>query len=294
MNFRVLAALFAVGAMAQEATFRTSVALVRVDAEAVDASGRVVAGLSQNDFRVLDEGQPQPLAGFSFAEEPLDLILLFDMAGSMKGKIQGIVRAVELGFHELRKGDRVSVMVYNTRAQDVLGFTGDLEAVNNAILLRVLTQKFGGGSQVEKPAADAAERFRNEPATHRKRAVLAITDKPSGAAGPASDAAVQELWAQNAVMSELVIGSGPQTRLDSGVNALVDRTGGAVITAGVPGEAFQQSVNYLRSGYTLYYRLPEGSAENAARKVQTGLTEDAARRWPGVRIRARSGYLAPK
>ncbi len=280
--------------MAQNATFRTSVALVRVDAEAVDASGRVVAGLSQNDFRVLDEGQPQPLAGFSFAEEPLDLILLFDMAGSMKGKIQGIVRAVELGFHELRKGDRVSVMVYNTRAQDVLGFTGDLDAVNNAILLRVLTQKFGGGSQAEKPATDAAERFRNEPATHRKRAVLAITDKPGGAAGPASDAAVQELWAQNAVMSELVIGSGPRTRLDSGVNALVDRTGGAVITAGVPGEAFQQSVNYLRSGYTLYYRLPEGSAENAARKVQAGLTEDAARRWPGVRIRARSGYLAPR
>lgn len=281
----MLIGVLAGAAMAQDATFRAGVALVRVDAEAVDAAGRVVAELGAADFRVVDEGAAQVLTGFSFAEEPLDLILLFDLSGSMKGKMHELVRAVELGFHELKRGDRVAVMVYNTRAQEVQGFTEDLEAVNEAILLRVLTQKFGGGSQVEKPAEDAAARFRGEPATKRKRAVLVITDKPGG--GNAA-AAVRELWAQNAVLSELVITGGGATRMERAANALVDRTGGAVIAAGVAGEAFQQSVHYLRSGYTLYYALP-GDGE---RRVQVGLSEEGARKWPGVRVRARSGYVA--
>jgi len=287
----LLAALGATAVAAQDATFRAGVSLVRVDAEAVDAAGRVVAGLSRDDFRVLDQGQAVTLTGFSFEVEPLDLILLFDMAGSMKGKVHEIVRAVELGFHELRKGDRVAVMIYNTRAQEVQRFTENLEEVNEAILLRVLTQKFGGGSQVERPAEDAAERFRGEPATHRKRAVLVITDKPGGAAANAGvTAAVRQLWGQNAVLSELVVAGGGATRMEAGGNALVDATGGAVITAGVPGEAFQQSVHYLRSGYTLYYSPADGGA-SGERKVQAGLTEEAAKKWPGVKVRARTGYL---
>ena len=60
--------------------FRSGVSLVRVDAEAIDASGRVVAGLTKDDFRVLDDGAAQALVNFSFEEEPLDLILLFDTA----------------------------------------------------------------------------------------------------------------------------------------------------------------------------------------------------------------------
>ena len=136
--------------------FHSGVSLVRVDAQAVDGAGHVVSGLTKDDFRVLDEGQSQQLLNFSFEESPLDLILMFDMAGSMHNKILSIVRAAELGFHELRKGDRVDVMVYNTRAQEVLPFSDSLQAVNDGIVLQVIRLRFGGGSQIEAPASDAA------------------------------------------------------------------------------------------------------------------------------------------
>lgn len=285
------AALCAAPAPAQDATFRAGVSLVRVDAEAVDPSGHLVPGLAKDDFRVLDQGRPVTLTGFSFDEEPLDLILLFDMAGSMKGKLHELVRAVELGFHELRSGDRVAVMIYNTRAQQVQSFTANMEDVNDAILLRVLARKFAGSSQLERPAEDAADRFRTEPATHRKRAVLAITDKPGGiAASPGVLAAVRQLWDRNAVLSELVVAGGGLTRLEAGPNALVDATGGVIIVAGVPGEAFQQSVHYLRSGYTLYYSPPDAGTPGE-HKIQLSLTDDAAKKWPGLRLHARSGYF---
>jgi VWFA-related protein len=158
--------------------FRFNVSLVRVDAEATDAGGRVVPGLTKDDFRVLDEGNAQALVNFSFDEEPLDLILLFDTSGSMHGKLLTIVRATELGSNELHKSDRVCVRAFSGISTEVLPFTGNLQEVNIAILTRVLKLKFGGASRLEPAADDAALRFRSEPKTHRKRAVLIVTDKP--------------------------------------------------------------------------------------------------------------------
>jgi len=262
--------------------FRSGVSLVRVDAQAIDGSGQVVSGLTKDDFRVLDEGEAQTLVNFSFAEEPLDLILMFDMAGSMHGKVLNVVRAAELGFRELRKGDRVDVMIFNTRAQEIQPFTEDLQAVNEAILLRVITLKFGGGSQTDAPASDAALRFRREPRSQRKRGILVITDKTSSGT-PSST--IRDLWQSDAVLSELVIGgSAPSS------NPIVDQTGGATIVAGNPGEAFQQSVHYLRSGYAMYYAAP-GATAGTQRRLQVSLTPDAARRFPNVRIHARAGYV---
>ena len=270
-----------------EPVFRSGVSLVRVDAEAIDAGGRVIAGLTKDDFRVLDEGTAQPLVNFSFEEEPLDLILLFDTAGSMHGKLLKVVRATELGFGELHRGDRVCVRAFSGASTEVLPFTDNLEAVNTAILIQVLKLRFGGGSRLGPAADDAALRFRSEPKTHRKRAVLIVTDK-AGSREPNEAAIVRDFWNSDAILSELVL-----DRDQSAVNEIVDETGGATIAAGGdPGAAFRDSVRYLRSGYTMYYALPAADS-GVERKVRVELTPAAAERFPNVRIRARSGYIAP-
>src|SRR5439155_10268315 len=92
-------------------TFHANVALVHVDAEVTDRDGRIVAGLSKPDFRVFDDGQEQHITGFSADLEPLDLILLFDISGSMRAVVQRVADAARDGLAELRPGDRVSVMV---------------------------------------------------------------------------------------------------------------------------------------------------------------------------------------
>lgn len=277
---------------AQDVTFKATTALVRVDAQAIDATGQVVPNLTSEDFRVLDQGAPQTLVNFSFDVEPLDLILLFDTSSGMKDKVHSMLRATELGFHELKQGDRVSVMAYSPGSRVAQRFTPNLGDVNDAILLKVISGSFSGGARIERAAEDAALQFRSEPATHRKRAIVAITDKAeSDRAGAA--AAVRELWDSNAVFSELIVNKGGQTRLlDAGASSIVDRTGGAAIAAGVPGEAFQKSVHYVRSGYTMYYSQPD-AAPGSERSVKVELSPDAARRFPNVRVRARSGYVIP-
>jgi hypothetical protein len=183
-------------------------------------------------------------------------------------------------------------MAYDSTSRVAQTFTPNLDAVNEAIVLRVLATRFACSPRIETAAADAAMRFRGEPPSHRKRAVVAITDKAESDKSGAS-AAVHELWNANAVFSELIIGKGGQTRLlDAGPTGIADRTGGAAIAAGVPGEAFQESVHYVRSGYTIYYALPD-SPPGSERAVRVELTSEAARRYPNVRIRARSGYFTP-
>jgi von Willebrand factor type A domain len=266
--------------------FRSGVSLVRVDAQATDPDGTVIEGLTKDDFRVLDEGAPQNLVNFSFALEPLDLILLFDTAGSMHGKLLEVVRATQLGFNELRKGDRVSVRVFGSDTFELLPFSENLETVNQAILIRAITIRPSGSSKLE-PAADAAAlRFRTETTSHRKRAILIITDKTDPKTGQMS--VVRDLWGSDAVLSELIMGGPSEPK----PNEIVDKTGGATIVAGNPGEAFRKSVHYLRSGYTMYYALPEAAA-GAARRLDVQLTPEALKRFPNARVRARSGYNVP-
>lgn len=294
-RYRILVLLLAVSlAFAQnDVVFRSGVSLVRLDAEAVDTGGAVVSGLTKDDLRILDDGKEQTLVNFSFEEEPLDLILLFDTAGSMKGKLLEVIRATQLGFNELRKGDRVCVRVFSSTSTELLPFSDNLDTVNQAILLKAITLRFNGASKLEPAADEAGLRFRNEPTTRRKRAILIVTDK-SDSREPDQTSIVRDLWNSNAVLSELVLERpGQPTRMMERGSEIVDKTGGATIVAGDPGGAFRQSVHYLRSGYTMYYALPDSTRAGSPRAVQVELTPDAAKRFPNVRIRARSGYIAP-
>lgn len=275
-----------------DVVFRSGVSLVRVDTEVVDANGQVVSGLTKDDFRVLDEGAPESLTNFSFEQEPLDLILLFDTAGSMRHKLLNVVRATVFGFDELHKGDRVCVQSFGGTTSEILPFSSNLKSVFESIIIKVPGLRFGSGSTLDAAARGAALRFRSEPETHRKRAVLIVTDKP-GARNSSDMEIVREIWQADAVLSELVLENAPQTKLlKTGENPLVEQTGGASIAAGNPGDAFRDSVHYIRSGYTMYYPLPE-AAPGSERKLQVELTPEAAARFPNARLRARSGYVVP-
>src|SRR5690348_14843792 len=63
--------------------FGAGVQLVKVDAQVVDDSGGVVSGAVAADFRVFDDGRPEKIAYCGTDAEPLDLLLLLDVSGSM-------------------------------------------------------------------------------------------------------------------------------------------------------------------------------------------------------------------
>jgi len=140
-----------------------------VDAEVTDGI-RTLTGFRKEDFVVRDNGQPQTVLYFSQDEEPLDIILLFDISGSMRPKIEKVAAGAHTALAELRRGDRIAIMTFHLRSQVVAPFTDDLEAVERIINDQVLGGKFRGATHLLAAVDDAAKYFLDQPRTQRRRA----------------------------------------------------------------------------------------------------------------------------
>src|SRR5215210_270177 len=78
----------AVGAaVRQQPVFRGGSDTVRVFVTVVDRDGRLVTSLEQNFFEVRDEGKPQPITQFDNNPQPIRLVVMLDVSGSMAGNL---------------------------------------------------------------------------------------------------------------------------------------------------------------------------------------------------------------
>jgi VWFA-related protein len=305
----MLAVLGIFGASAQEPsaspTFRTGVSLVHVDVQATLADGRVLGDLQKADFRVFDNSREQSIVEFAAEEQALDLILLFDISGSMKFVVREVSDAAHDAFQALKRGDRVSVMVFNTRASVISPFSDDLGEAERAIRDKVLTMSFGGGTYIQEAVDDAALRFLNEPRTERRRAVLIVTDN-LGTRTRRVDSVVQDFWEADAILSGLIVNNRKETALlgvsvilnptmlamQAGMTAIAQKTGGDAMRAEDPASAFEKAIRRIRTRYSLYYAMPAGKP-GSKRTIRVELSRDAAKRNPSSKIRARTGYIVP-
>jgi VWFA-related protein len=59
--------------------------LVSVDAVVTDADGNILSGLKKENFRVLDQGQPQQITNFSPTEAPITIVILMEFSARYWG-----------------------------------------------------------------------------------------------------------------------------------------------------------------------------------------------------------------
>src|SRR5919205_679820 len=121
---------------------RVDTQLVSVPAVVTDGAGRPLSGLRPENFRIIEDGQPQTIANFGTTETPFEIALLLDTSGSTRDDV-ALIRAAAISFIEaLRPGDRVGIVAFNTAktvrdpiaAVEVLTpLTGDREALKTAI-----------------------------------------------------------------------------------------------------------------------------------------------------------------
>jgi Ca-activated chloride channel homolog len=160
---------------------RVDTQLVSVPAVVTDSSGRPISGLKPENFRIIEDGQPQTIANFGTTETPFEIALLLDTSGSTRDDV-ALIRAAANSFIEaLRPGDRVGVVAFNTgqtkaATVEVLApLTDDREALRAAIE--------NLGSSQGTPYYDALEKvadsiFHDPPQdqVRGRRAVVALTD----------------------------------------------------------------------------------------------------------------------
>jgi VWFA-related protein len=116
--------------------FRSSVDLVSVAAVVRDRKGRFVSDLSREDFIVVEGGEPRKIVGFEAERNgPIKLAVLFDISGSMRVGSRAVdaEQAARHLFSALKPGDQAALFSFDTRLDQVHGFTTDFAKLESAI-----------------------------------------------------------------------------------------------------------------------------------------------------------------
>ena len=78
---------------------------MRVFATVTDRDGRLVTNLTREAFEIRDEGKPQPITLFDNTPQPIRLIVMLDVSGSMEGNLPLLRAATEQLVARLRPDD---------------------------------------------------------------------------------------------------------------------------------------------------------------------------------------------
>lgn len=302
--FCVLLAGYALGhGQSQQPVFRGRGDTVKVFATVLDRDGRLVPNLTQPDFEVKDDGKPQPITLFDNTPQPIRIVVMLDVSGSMAGNLSLLRTASEALFDRLRPDDLARVGTFGRDVKIGPSFTSDrrelLAELPNYIPADAPTPLWRG-------LDEAMNTFSHE--ADERRVVLVLTDgKDTGSMDlrhrPSSQADVIDRARAEDVMIYAVgmrsryqrpMGMDLRQALledlpDPGLAKVAEETGGGYleIKAGQDLDAaFARVADELHAQYLLGYAPPK--RDGKVHKIDVRLTR------AGLKPRARRSYVAPK
>jgi Ca-activated chloride channel family protein len=114
-------------------TIRASVDLVEVGCTVIAPDGTRVRGLTQNDFRVFEEGAEQEIASFDAASTPASIALLLDDSPSVYRELGETREAARSLARSLSPEDEVAVAAFAGQTHLLLPFSRNRTLLANAL-----------------------------------------------------------------------------------------------------------------------------------------------------------------
>lgn len=144
--------------------------LVLVNATVVDEQNRVRTDLQAKDFRLFEDGRPVDISSVSLEDVPLSTIILFDVSGSMKGRIEFARAALDVFLARTREGDEYCLVLFSDRVEPQCEFNSDVQSVRQKAILATPA----GDTAVIDALVFGLNRIKS--ATNARRAILVISD----------------------------------------------------------------------------------------------------------------------
>src|SRR2546422_1337623 len=114
-------------------SIRVDVPLVNVDVLVMTKEGQFVPGLKKENFRVYEDGVPQPISNFNQSEAPVTAVLVVEFAATNYYLISDTMNAAYTFANGLKKDDWVAVVSYDMRPHIMVDFTQDKREVYGAL-----------------------------------------------------------------------------------------------------------------------------------------------------------------
>jgi Ca-activated chloride channel family protein len=298
----------AAGLAAQQPVFRAGQDVVRVFATVTDRDGRLVTTLTKDDFEVRDEGKPQPIIQFDKSPQPIQLVVMLDVSGSMEGNLPLLRAAAGQLFTRLRPDDVVRVGSFGHDVSISPAFTRDTAELTAALPTAIAPD---APTPLWRAIGEALDAFGD--ADDRRKAVLVLSDGKDGGQfsfrqRPVSQAEVIDRARHQDVMiygigmrsrsrqsAPIGVGAGGLQAMllaelpDPGLARVAEESGGGYIEIRPGhdlGAAFAGVADELHTQYLLAFVPPkrDGKVHDVTVKVTQG----------GLKARARKSYVAPK
>ena len=108
--------------------------LVNVDAVVTNQDGDVLTGLTKDNFRITDNGQPQQITNFAPSEAPITMVILMEYSGRFGGFFAYKTRQYSFSIlNALTPKDWVALKTFSMRTRVEVDFTQNKQEVAQAI-----------------------------------------------------------------------------------------------------------------------------------------------------------------
>lgn len=263
----------------QRGAIQVETNLVEILASVIDAHGEPVAGLTQEQFQVSEEGVPQKIVRFEAqTNRPLDLALMVDSSSSEFADLRFEDEAAAHFIRQvMRPSDRLAVFEFDEDVTELADFSSDVPRLQAAVR-RVVP---GSGTSMYDALVLASNELKRRP-SGRRRAIVLVTDAGETTSGDSFDQARRASISSEALLYPIIVRvvKSENGRNTAGEHALItiqNDTGGAMFfldDLSQLNSVFDRIDRELRTQYLLgYYPSPEpppGSYRHVEVKVKSG------------------------
>lgn len=271
----------------QQPIFRSGTQFVPLFTTVLDAQGRLVPDLEQEEFTILDNGKPQPITVFENDTQPFTAVVMLDFSASMTANLDRLKQATEQFLIRMLPADKAQVGAFSDKIQFSGSFTSDRDDLIGA--LRDL--QFGNPTRLYDAIYESIDLLAE---FDGRKVVVIFTDGDDTASrrglGSTLDyAREKEVMVYSiGLQSEFFNGARMvRSSPDRGIKKLAEETGGSFFELKKTdelGPTFTRVVQELHSLYTIGFN--PANLDGKEHKLEVRMKQ------PGMTARARRSYVA--
>jgi Ca-activated chloride channel homolog len=283
----LLAGTLVLAQQPEQPVFRSTVRTVPIYATVIDSSGRLVPGLEQSDFTVLDNGKPADMLLFSNESQPFTAVVMLDTSASMTANLKLLNRAAEQFLLRLLPVDRAQVGAFNDKIQLSGTFTNDRDELIGALN----DLYFGNPTRLNDAIATSLDTLKG---VDGRRVVLVFTDGEDTSSRVGFKTVLERARDEEVMVYSIGLESEyfngmrvVRSRPSRDLRRISDETGGGYFELEKTDElapTFTRVAQELRSQYLIGFAPV--ALDNRVHKLEVKVNK------PGMTVRARKSYLA--
>jgi Ca-activated chloride channel family protein len=285
----------------REDPIKLDTSLVILDVTVVDPSNRPAMDLKQENFQVLEDKVPQKIEFFTREQVEISMVLAIDTSGSMRPKLDTVIKASTNLVKESRPGDEVAVIEFKDEPSLLEEFTTNISDVVDTLQGLIASRQTAMLDALYLGADYASKEGRN-----RRKAVVIVTDGIDKDSYYKFNEVVDHLRETDVQVYLIgftndlskdgawVFGKSDKEKAENLLKQLAEETGGKAFFPKELSEVHtiaQQISTDLRTQYSIGYYPTNSKKDGTFRSVKVNVNAGGNRR---LVARTRNGYMAAR